>query len=163
MVAPGDSSEHPNDDVAVDPVVDATHPITPDGRLWWDGATWKRVVITPSGPATDSPAPDPGRPGSGAPPVPPDEHPLSSDGHWRWDGTVWQAVSALPPEPTGQLSPDGRWRWDGTSWQPAAASAPQAGGNSVADLINAGMPISADGQWVWDGMVWRSTNRGGSR
>ena len=161
-VPPGSADAASPDAASVDPSPagvpsrvrepDATHPLSPDGTLIWDGHCWVAHK-----PVTNAPTP----------PAPPNDHPLSPDGHWQWDGSAWQPVDT-PGGPacvdTRQLSPDGRWVWDGTSWkavETAVAATPAAGATDAAAqaLVASGMAVSADGNWVWNGKAWQPTRR----
>ncbi|MDX6209382.1 MAG: hypothetical protein QOE24_1773 [Frankiales bacterium] len=163
------------------PQVDNTHPMSPDGRHWWDGEQWIDVStdatsLHAAGLAEDSPASasaDSGWRGSEGgvaetfPEPEPEPEPvvaaqperqLSPDGMWEWNGTQWvpaeQQQAQPEPEPVKaerQLSPDGHWEWDGTAWVPAQHEA-------VAP-VPAGAHVSPDGHWWWDGSQWLPTGR----
>lgn len=155
------------------PQVDNAHPMSPDGRHWWDGEKWIDVSTdaTASQLADETPAATAVEPEPGPEPEPEPEvvtaaaaeRQLSPDGLWEWNGTQWvpaeaqagaEPVVEATPEPAKaqrQLSPDGHWEWDGTSWVPAAQEGVAA--------VPAGAHVSPDGHWWWDGSQWLPTGR----
>lgn len=136
------------------PQVDNAHPMSPDGRHWWDGARWidvstQATSLHMAGLAEDSPA-------------------ATADSGWQSAQSevaetpaVVESFSEPEPEPTPiaaaqperQLSPDGMWEWNGTQWVPAdqpAAAEPEP----EPEPAKAERQLSPDGHWEWDGNAW---------
>ncbi|BEP13782.1 hypothetical protein acdb102_20930 [Acidothermaceae bacterium B102] len=141
------------------PHVDNTHPMSPDGRHWWDGEKW----IDVSTDATTLHA-------AGLAEEPAAETAVDTG----WQGTDEELPVAEPvasePEPVQavqpaqaerQLSPDGMWEWNGTQWVPAEQAAaepdPQPEPEPVVaepEPAKAERQLSPDGHWEWDGTAW---------
>jgi hypothetical protein len=135
------------------PQVDNAHPMSPDGRHWWDGEKWIDVStdatsLHMAGIAEDSPA-------------------ATVDAGWQGTdrevpetpGVTAESFTEPEPEPVAaqperQLSPDGMWEWNGTQWVPAEQQ--QAAPEPVAEPepVKPERQLSPDGHWEWDGTAW---------
>jgi hypothetical protein len=135
------------------PRVDNAHPMSPDGRHWWDGEKWIDVStdatsLHMAGLAQDTPA-------------------ATADTGWQSaepevaETPVVIAESFSEPEPDPapvaaaqperQLSPDGMWEWNGTQWVPADQ---QAAPEPEPEPAKVERQLSPDGHWEWDGTAW---------
>jgi hypothetical protein len=139
---------------AVVPQVDNAHPMSPDGRHWWDGEKWIDVSTTATSLHMAG--------------IVEDSSTSSVDAGWQGtDREVAETPSfAAEPEPDPepepvaaaqperQLSPDGMWEWNGTQWVPADQA--QAVPEPVAEPepVKAERQLSPDGHWEWDGTAW---------
>ena len=154
------------------PHVDNTHPMSPDGRHWWDGERWIDV-------STDATTLHAAGLAEDAAPTTPE---LADTG---WQGTDEELPVAADPEPAAadpepvpaaqaerQLSPDGMGEWNGTQWVPAEQAAAEPEPEPVAaepepakaeqpvqpvqtvQAVQTERQLSPDGHWEWDGSAW---------
>jgi hypothetical protein len=162
-----DSGSLQADDRVV-PHVDNQHPMSPDGRHWWDGEKWIDVStdatsLHTAGLAADAEQAEVAGQSTGwqgtDQEVPlADTSAVSSYSEPEADTGVSpvQAVQATAPaQPERQLSPDGMWEWNGSQWVPAeqqAASEPEP--EPEAEPAKPERQLSPDGHWEWDGTSW---------
>jgi hypothetical protein len=144
------------------PQVDNAHPMSPDGRHWWDGEKWIDVSTDATGGALAEEVPaevtvDAGWQGTDRE-VPETsevftETFLEPESVSAYAAEVEAEVEAEPvvaAEAGRQLSPDGMWEWNGTQWVPAD----QAAAEPEPEPAKAERQLSPDGHWEWDGTAW---------
>jgi hypothetical protein len=140
------------------PQVDNQHPMSPDGRHWWDGEKW----IDVSTDATSLHA-------AGLSQEPADGAGAAVDAGWQGtdrevpetpgvSAETFEPVADIQPaaaaQPERQLSPDGMWEWNGTQWIPAEQAAADPEPELVQQQAKAERQLSPDGHWEWDGSAW---------
>ncbi len=137
------------------PQVDNAHPMSPDGRHWWDGEKWidvstEATSLHAAGLADDSPA-DAGWQGTDRE-VPETPGVTAETFEPVADIAPVEPVAAAQPE--RQLSPDGMWEWNGSQWVPAEQQAAAPEPDPEPEPVKAERQLSPDGHWEWDGTSW---------
>ncbi|MDX6230199.1 MAG: hypothetical protein QOI76_3589 [Frankiales bacterium] len=137
------------------PQVDNAHPMSPDGRHWWDGEQWIDVStdatsLHAAGLAEDSPAASSAEAGwQGTGHEDPESQGVTAETFVEPEPEP-AAEPVIAAQPERQLSPDGMWEWNGTQWVPAEQqqAAPEP------EPVKVERQLSPDGHWEWDGSAW---------